>query len=656
MLDKNILSQLSQLKADIQASKEYATGTVAGTSGRFGFVRLEDGRDAFLSPEKMQRVISGDRVKVSLTENDKGQLEAALEELQEQFLTRFLGQYKTSPKGHFVVPLGNTPGLKAAPINRWIFVPPKFRGQSKDGDMVVAKLIQHPYKDGRASAKVLEHIGQENAPFIERSYTAAKYDLIPRLNDSAKKQTRAIETAFNNEQFGDQRTDLTAVPFVTIDAASTRDMDDALALQKSTVDGATVYRLTVAIADPSSFIAQNSALAQSAQRYGQSLYLLGGAIGMLPETLANGSFSLQEGKTRPALVCQQTFNADGVLAEFSFEKALIKSQHKLSYKDVAELLSGAENASLNTLPEDTKQMLADLAALAEIRCAYRRENYLVGDDQQEYDLHISDNGKIDRISLRNRTIAHQIVEEAMLATNICAGNYLSETGGLYSTHSGFREDRLGEVKALLKEEGIEHDDLQTENGYVQLIKNLAASEEKRHLIAPLRRMMPTAELSLKPEPHRGMGLHGYATVTSPIRRFADLYNHWALSKKLTGEAFKPLSDDALAQLKESLNNGRQADRELYQWLICQFVQDNLIGTESAAKIRIVTQQGFGARLEENGVDGFILFPKKVEKTFDAKRMTLKVGGKTYSLEQDVLVKVESVDMNKRRIAFSVVEQ
>lgn len=656
MLDKNILSQLSQLKADIQASKEYATGTVAGTSGRFGFVRLEDGRDAFLSPEKMQRVISGDKVKVSLTENAKGQLEAVLEGLVEQSLNRFLGQYKTSAKGHFVVPLGNTPGLKSAPINRWIFIPPKFRGQSKDGDMVVAKLMQHPYKDGRASAKVLERIGQENDPFIERSYTAAKYDLVPRLNESAKKQTTAIEKTFSNELPSDNRADLTAIPFVTIDSASTRDMDDALALEKTTEDGKTIYQMTVAIADPSSFIGQNSALAQSAQRSGQSLYLLGGVIGMLPESLANGSFSLQEGAVRPALVCHQTYNEAGELTEFKFEKALIKSQHKLSYRDVAELLSGADAPALASLPDTIKQMLNEMAALAEIRCAYRKEHYLVGDDQQEYDLHLADNGKIERITPRNRTLAHQIVEEAMLATNICAGEFLSKTGGLYSTHSGFREDRLGEVKALLKEEEIEHGDLQTEEGYKQLIKDLAAKEDKRHLIAPLRRMMPTAELSLKAEPHMGMGLHGYATVTSPIRRFADLYNHWALGKILNDEAFKPLNEDALLQLKESINNGRQADRELYQWLICQFVQDHLIGAECSAKIRIVTQQGFGARLDDNGIDGFILFPKKAEKTFDAKRMTLQVADKTYSLDQEVQVKVDSVDMNKRRIAFSIIEK
>lgn len=653
MLDKEILSQLSQLKTNIQASKEYAEGTVAGTNGRFGFVRLEDGRDAFLSPDKMQHVISGDRVKVSLTQNAKGQLEASLEKLLEQALTRFLGQYRTSAKGHFVVPLGDAPGLKASPINRWIFVPPKFRSKCKDGEMVVAKLLQHPYADGRASTKVLERIGQENEPFIEHLYTTAKYDLAPRYNESAQKQAKTVVETFKQVEFGEDRTDLTELPFVTIDAASTRDMDDALALERREVNGEVEYQLTVAIADPASFIAQNSPLAQSAQRYAQSLYLIGGSISMLPETIANECFSLQENTIKPVLVCHQTYDGTGKITNFRFEKALARSQHKLSYKNVAALLQDPTNAELASLPSDIKAMLTDLASLAELRSTYRKHHYLVNTDQTEYDLHLSDNGKIENITPRHRTIAHQIVEEAMLATNICAAETLRENGGLFNTHGGFREDRLGEVKALLKEEDIEHEDLQTATGYTQLVKTLEASE-KCHLLAPLRRMMPSAELALTPAPHMSMGVPGYATVTSPIRRYTDLYNHWALSAIIGKGQLKPLNALSLQQLQEAIANGRQADRELYQWLICQYVQDNLRGYEGTAKIRIVTQQGFGARLQHKGIDGFILFPKKQAKTFDAKRMTLTVNDITYQLEQEVTVKVESVDMNKRRIAFSVV--
>ncbi|WP_075185709.1 VacB/RNase II family 3'-5' exoribonuclease [Teredinibacter haidensis] len=653
MLDKNILSQLTQLKSDIQASKEYAQGTVAGTNGRFGFVRLEDGRDAFLSPEKMLHVIPGDKVKISLTTNNKGQLEGTLEELVEQSLTRFLGQYRSSKKGHFVVPLGEAPGMKSSPMNRWIFLPPKARGRCKDGDMVVARLQQHPYKDGKASAKILERIGQEDDAYIERRYIAAKYDLIPRYSESAQKQSKTIEKSFQEIQFGDDRLDLTTEPFVTIDSASTRDMDDALALQKIDVDGKYEYQLQVAIADPASFIGQNSALAQSTLKNAQSIYLLGGAVPMLPEALANECFSLHEAANRPSLVCKQTYSAKGELTGYSFHKALICSQHKLSYKGVAALLAGEEECELSNLPENIQQMLKDLSELAELRTAYRKAEYLVGDEQLEYDIHLSDKGKIEKTTPRSRTRAHQIVEESMLATNFCAGEFLKQKGmGLFTIHAGFRVDRLGEVKALLKEEGFEHEDLQTESGYLTLIKDIAASN-KAHLLSPLRRMMPSSELSIDPAAHLGIGMPHYATITSPIRRYADLYNHWAIHNQLNKSSFSAIKDENKTSIQNALTYGRQADRELFQWLTCQYAE-KLIGTTGKAKIRIVTQQGFGARLLDSGIDGFILFTKKQEKSFDAKRMTLTVNEHTYALEQEVEIKVESVDMDKRRIAYSVI--
>lgn len=652
MLDKDTLSRLSQLKSDIQAAKEYGVGQVAGTNGRFGFVRLDDGRDAFLSPEKMQHVIPGDKVRVSLSKNDKDQLEATLEELIEQSLTRFLGQYRVTKKGHFVVPLGSAPGIKNSPINRWIFLPPKSRGRCKDGDMVVARLQQHPYKDGKASARILETIGQESDAHIERLFVTAKYDLQPRYSDQALKQAKDITDQFNKREFGQGRTDLTTTPFVTIDAESTRDMDDAIAVSRT--DGG--YRLHIAIADPASFIDQHSALAQSSHRSGQSLYLLGAVIPMLPETLANNCFSLIAHEERPVLCCDMDIGATGEITDFKFCRAIIKSHAKLSYQRVAAFLNGqAETFSDDTDDASLGEMIKTLNELSQLRRQYREQHQLVNPDQPEYSFELDDKGKICAAHIRERNLAHKIVEEAMLATNFCAGQYLASNGkGLFTTHTGFREDRLGEVKALLKEENVEPEsDIMSLEGFTQLLKTLANNPATSALVPALRRMMPASELSLEPRGHLGIGMPHYATITSPIRRYTDLFNHWALASSLTDAKFRDANEEYLLRLNENLANGKQADRELQQWLICQYAQ-SLIGRQGSAKIRIVTQQGFGARLDELGIDGFVLLGKSTEKVFDAKRMTLQVGEACYRLEQSIDVKIDSVDMDKRRIAFSLI--
>ncbi|WNO09894.1 VacB/RNase II family 3'-5' exoribonuclease [Teredinibacter sp. KSP-S5-2] len=648
MLNQDALSQLSKLKDDIQASKDYGQGTVAGSSGRFGFVRLEDGRDAFLSPDKMARLIPGDIVKVSVTKNDKDQLEAHLEELVESPLIRFVGQYRVKGAGHFVVPVG-------AQAAKWIFIPPKMRKGCKEGDFVYAMLTQHPYKDGKAQAKVLERIGQETDPYIERKYVAAMHDLgyrpHPKDGDEVKKIVNAVESD-KAKSFPD-RENLCHMPFVTIDAETTRDMDDALFVEAQEIDGKPGFRLYVAIADPGSFITPGSPMAKRAQICVNSVYLLGGAIPMLPEELSNQCFSLLEGEQKPALVCTIDLAEDGSVVNAQFMKAVIQSKHKLSYNQVADILDSGASTELS---DEIVSMLQQLHTVAQARTQLRKEKAWVGDDQLDYDYTVDAKGKISQITPRPRTSAHQIVEESMLLTNMCAGEFLQQKGlGLATAHDGFRTERLGEVKALLKEEDIsQEEDINELQGHLKLLKTIENTPEKSHLLAPLKRLMQASVLTHNHAPHMGMGFEAYATVTSPIRRYADMYNHWAISQALGGKKVNRIPDGIVERINERVQEGRQADRELTQWLLCQYAE-SLIGEEHQGKIRIVTQQGFGVRLDETGLDGFVLFPKKLDKTYDAKRMTLQIGDVVYSLDQPVTIKVTSVDHDKRRIAFEIID-
>ena len=639
MLDSKALTQLSQLKSDIIASKEYATGTVVGTNGRFGFVRTEDGRDAFLTPEKMERLLPGDIVKVSLTTNKKDKLEATLEELIESPTGRFLGTYRTKGKAHFVEP--SIDGFK-----RWIFLPPQARAKCKEGDLVVAAIIRHPLEDGKAQAKVLERIGREDDDRIELKYTKAKYDLNRDFTPKEMDQVSEIEKGnFQHDK------NLPNVPFVTIDSENTRDMDDAIAVEKTEIEGISGFHLYVAIADPASYITQGSPLARAAQMRSQTVYMLGGATPMLPTALSNQHLSLEEGKPKLALVCEIKILETGEIHSYEFSYANIQSKYKLNYTDVAAYLE-EDNAS--DTPDDIKGSLKDLNELAQIRVKYRNENYLSANEQTDFEYQLSNTGKIEGIKAKPKNAAHRIVEEAMVATNICAGEMLAEKNmGIAVVNEGFKKERLGEVKALLKEEGISLDqDIETLEGYKALLKQLESNEEKSYIIQPLRRMMQFGHPSLEHKPHMGMGVPHYATITSPIRRFVDLYNHWVLKHILLDKPVKHLSEKHLETLNEKLQEGKQAERELFQWLIIQYVQTQ-IGTEATGRVRIVTQQGFGAKIEENGIEGFILFPKKTEKKYDAKRMTLTVGETTYKLDDEVKVKIASVDMDKRRVAFEL---
>ncbi|GAA5525402.1 exoribonuclease 2 [Microbulbifer aestuariivivens] len=656
MLNADALKQLNQLKTDIRSSKEFAEGRVRGSNGKFGFVTLDDGREAFLAPAEMERVFPGDRVRVSLNEEEKGKLSAELDALLESELQYLVGEYIQRGQGHFVQP--NMPGF-----NRWIFLPPRARGKAQPGEFIACTINRHPFKDGRSQAKVDAVIGKPDMPGIEHAYVVAQYRLPEAFSSAALAQAKEIESQL--AAVTSQRQDLSALGFVTIDAESTRDMDDALAVTA----GDNGWTLHVAIADPSSLIDPASPLDKEAFQRAHSQYLPGETLPMLPRELCEHQFSLLAGELRPALVLHVEVNSDGSLGESRYEFAAIRSQHKLSYKQVAKFLDGNEagetdaNGETNesAVPGEQQESLRNLAAMSAARAAFRAGHSLTMEDRPDYVIHLNEQRKIASIEKLERNVAQRIVEEAMLAANISMGQKLAQLQqGCFSVHLGFREERMGEVRSLLKELLPEHaeKDLHQLDNYLALVKYLESHDEPQmhNLLAVLKRMLRPGQLANIPGAHLGLGLESYATVTSPIRKYNDLHNHRVLRAAAAGQPLPALDDAQIQALQESLLCGRQANRALEQWLYCQFMQDK-VGQSFTGRITLVNGAGIGVRLDDNGIDGFVRMnnSKKNPPEFDGKHLTLTHRDQTFRLEQPVTVKVSDVDVDKRRIALELVE-
>lgn len=663
MLDPQALSKLKNLKQDIVASKEFAEGLVASTSGKFGFVRLEDKRDAFLSPEKMQRLLPGDRVKVELLTNERGKIEATVEKILESTLDRFVGRYHVKGAGHFVEPVD-------PPHNRWIFVPPAHRHNCKDGDYAIATISRHPKTDGKAQAEINDRIGSAEDAYFEKRYVVAKYDLNYQLSAREEQAIKDIEAVTELASPGYE--DLSELPFVTIDSEMTRDMDDAVFVE--TV-GDNVLRLHVAIADPASFIARDSTLDHLARRHGQTSYLLGGSIPMLPKALSIGTFSLIENELRRALVSTIDIAPSGEVIKFSIKKALVKSHAKLSYDAVSALITkhcqdvpeSRQYKAMSPAIEESVASIdpahnAPLSALFEVyqrRHQYRTDHQLVTEIGDEMDFKLNDQGKIASVEKRSRHIAHLMVEEAMIVNNIEIANMLADSDdGLHLISGGIRKERIGEARALLRDAGIDTDLLDTAEGLVSLFKRLREAEDQqvRYLQHPLKRMLAFNELSTKASAAASQGLEHYCHFTSPIRRYDDLYNHQAIHSQLStgASALNKLSDEALTKLAKQIENSRRADHELTRWLGVQYAKQ-FEGTEDQGVIRVVTQKGFGLRLETIGVDGFVQFTKQDTRSFDTKRMTISTEHQTYKLGDSVKVRIKNVDIDKRRVHLELAD-
>ncbi len=306
------------------------------------------------------------------------------------------------------------------------------------------------------------------------------------------------------------RRDLTALDFVTIDSASTEDMDDAL-YAESTADGKLL--LTVAIADPTAWIAEGSKLDNAAKVRAFTNYLPGFNIPMLPRELSDDLCSLRANEVRPVLACRMTPAADGTIEDnIEFFAATIESKAKLAYDDVSDWLEG--RGSWQPDSEAIAQQITLLKDVCQRRSEWRQTHALVFKDRPDYRFVLGEKGEVLDIVAEPRRIANRIVEESMIAANICAARVLRDKlgFGVYNVHTGFDPANTEQLAALLKTHDVHVDptEVLTLEGFCKLRRELDA-QPTGFLDSRIRRFQSFAEISTEPGPHFGLGLEAYAT-------------------------------------------------------------------------------------------------------------------------------------------------
>lgn len=648
MLNADALSQLRQLKSDIKDNKVVFPGTVKATNGRFGFVALDEGRDVFLPPEEMQKVLPGDRVNVTEQEVEKGKTQGVVDELLETRLNTFVGRYLVKGKGHFVVP--ETPG-----INRWIFIPPKERMNAQQDDYIYCQIHKHPIKDGKGQAKVLRVIGKAGEPGIERSFTLATFDLADTWPDAVRAQADSLgEGDIESRETG--REDRTDRPYVTIDSPGTQDMDDALLAEPN----ATGWTLSIAIADPTAVIDTDSPAEQEAFNRATAIYFPGEPLPMLPDSISTRLCSLMPEAKRLSLVCDLQVNNDGSLGDYSFHQAVIQSKGKLSYELVSNLIEGREDDDIKALPEAVANSLDQLHQAATALRKWRNEHALLSGDRPEFRLRLDENKRIRLIEPSIQNEAHRLVEECMVAANRCAADFLSNhTAGLFIQHPGLRDDRADNIRSLIDSHAphLSGVDAHQAEGFRKLMKETDSLEAEVPVKAILSRQLARAELSFKPAPHQGMGLNAYTTFTSPLRKFSDFYVHRLIKAALWDTPMKALTEDQLEALQAAQIRARQAANSLESWLKSDFAKT--LGEEPmAGVISRTVPAGFFVRLDANGLEGFVSC-KDLDGKYSFDPVTLRLihnkNGRIFQLEQPVTVSFAGVDEERRQINFKLVK-
>ncbi|HDL7646673.1 TPA: exoribonuclease II [Yersinia enterocolitica] len=631
---------LAQLKQQLHTQTPRVEGVVKGTEKGFGFLEVDGQKSYFIPPPQMKKVMHGDRI-IATLHTDKDREIAEPETLVEPFLSRFVGRVQRKDDRLSIVP--DHPLLRDAIQCRPVR---ELTHDFQSGDWAVAEMRRHPLKGDRGfNADLTAFITDGEDHFVPWWVTLARHNL-------EREAPVMVESALHDANL--QRDDLTALNFVTIDSASTEDMDDALHVQDNG-DGSLL--LTIAIADPTAYVDENSELDLIARKRAFTNYLPGFNIPMLPRDLSDNLCSLRPNERRPVLVCRVTIAADGTLGEdIHFSAAWVESKAKLVYDEVSDWLEGSGDWQPQNA--DIAEQITLLKRVCEARSHWREQHALVFKDRPDYRFLLGEKGEVLDIIVEHRRIANRIVEECMIAANVCAAIALRDNlgFGIYNVHTGFDPALVEQAANVLQANGVEADPqaLLTLPGFCELRRHLDALPTQ-FLDSRIRRFQTFAEISTVPGPHFGLGLEAYATWTSPIRKYGDMVNHRLLKAIITGQQAEKPQDEITVQLAERRRLNRMAERDVGDWLYARYLQP-MAGTDTRfpAEIIDVTRGGLRVRLLDNGAVAFIPAPfihaVRDEMVCSQETGTVQIKGETvYSQSDKIEVRIAEVRMETRNV-------
>ncbi len=651
----------------------------------------EDGEPSiYLAQPEMRSVLHRDRVRVRIIRYDrKGRPEGRVLDILERRKAPIIGRLLHESGQWLVAPEDRRYGQD-------ILIPKNAIASAAAGQVVSVELTESPSLHSQPVGRVLEVLGEIDDPGMEIEIAVRKYEVPHRFSPETLSQAAALPERLRPVD-RKQRVDLTDVALVTIDGEDARDFDDAVYCEpfkrgrgKSAFTG---WRLVVAIADVSHYVKPGEPLDDDAYERATSVYFPRRVIPMLPEKLSNGLCSLNPAEERLALVCDMLVGEDGAIDAYQFFPAVIRSHARLTYTEVAAVLANTRG------PEAQRRadLLPHLLHLHEVYRALlkqRAKRGAVDFDTVETQIVCDEQGRIERIVPRVRTEAHKLIEESMLAANVCAADFIATAKhpSLYRVHEGPTPEKRVALQSYLRALGLGlHVSDEPTPAEMQAISQATQDRpDAAQIHTMLLRSMQQAIYTATNSGHFGLAYDAYTHFTSPIRRYPDLLVHRVIKALLGGKRYhllpsehtrapevrrggrtvvqrsaKPLSQEAAlwestgAHCSANERRADEASRDVEAWLKCRYMREHL-GEEFSGTVSAVASFGLFVTLDALYVDGLVHITELGGEyyRFDEARQELR-GERTgvrYAVGARVRVQVSRVDLDGRKIDFRMIRE
>ena len=616
----------------------------------FGFAvpltPTKDG-DFVLYERQMRGIMHGDIVTVRPAGIDrKGRREGTVLDIVERAQSKVVGRFYMD-RGVAILE------AEDKRLNQSIVLEPDSVAHFKpeSGQVIVGEIETYPEQNRPAVAKIIEVLGDYADSGMEIEIAVRKHHLPHQFSEACTKAAKKIPDHVRKSDLKG-RVDLRDLPLVTIDGETARDFDDAVFAEKIGRN----YRLVVAIADVSHYVRPDDAIDTDAQERSTSVYFPRRVIPMLPENLSNGICSLNPDVERLCMVCDMVITYAGNIKEYRFYPAVMRSHARLTYNQVWDWIS-------DDLDHPHKAQIDTLYKLFKILQKKRFERGAVEFESIETQMLFDDNGKIEKIVPVVRNDAHKLIEECMLAANVCAAEFLikNKHTALFRNHLGPTPEKLATLRDQLGLLGLQlgGGDNPTPKDYAALAEKFKGRPDAELLQVMMLRSMQQAVYEPHCDGHFGLAYEAYAHFTSPIRRYPDLTVHRAIKAVLNQQTYTPSKSWQALGVHTSFCERRadDASRDVENWLKTYYMRDK-VGEIFEGKISGMTNFGLFVTLDGIHIDGLVHISDLGEDYFNFRPEIMAIEGERsgvrFNMGDKVSVRVARADLDTSKIDLTLI--
>ena len=651
---KQVLKEVSPGKFQLLELKTFVEGKVDLTNDGSAFIVTDDESetDIFVAPRKLRNALNGDRVKVYVYAKSKGRRqEGEVIEILQRAKTEFTGVLKMSERYAFLIPDDRK-------MMHDIFIPMSELNSAKNGIKAVAEITDWPAGARNPVGRIKHVLGEQGENDTEMNAILAEYGFPLSFPAEVEHDAEQISADITPAEIAKRRDFRDTITF-TIDPFDAKDFDDALSFKKLENGN---YEVGVHIADVSHYIIPDSALDKEAFERGTSVYLVDRVIPMLPERLSNGLCSLRPNEDKLCFAAVFELDEKANIVTEWFGKTVIHSNRRFTYEEVQEVIEAKEG--------DFKDEILKLNELAYILRDRKFKNGAISFETTELKFKLDEKGKPTGVYIKERKDAHKLIEDYMLLANRKVAEFIAKKGKgkhkytfVYRAHDSPKPDALNSFAQFAARFGYKintKSDKEIARSLNHLMEDVEGKKEQNVLTHLAIRSMAKAIYTTKSSSHYGLAFDYYTHFTSPIRRYPDVMVHRLLLHYLSGG--QSVNEDMYEKMSQHSSQmekrAADAERASVKYKQAEYLQDQ-VGNIFEGVISGVTEWGMYVEIIENKCEGMIRLRDISDDFYTLDEKNYAIIGqrkkKTYRLGDEVKIRVKNVDLNKKQIDFSLVQ-